>query len=75
MIYRVHTRSEYISRIKYFAISNKIYDMKTTLILNHDHKHLPSAKNILGIISTVELLIDTDLDSHDEQLSVKLTLK
>ena len=49
--------------------------MKTTLILNHDHKHLPSAKNILGIISTVELLIDTDLDIHDEQLSVKLTLK
>ena len=36
------------SRIKYFAIGNKIYDMKTTLILNHEYKKLPSAKNILG---------------------------
>ena len=37
------------SRIKYFAIRNKIYDMKTTtLILNHKYKKLPSAKNILG---------------------------
>ena len=35
------------SRIKYFAISNKIYDMKTTLILNHEYEKLPSAKNIL----------------------------
>lgn len=51
MIYRVHTCSKYISRIKYFAISSKIYNMKTTLILNHDHKPLLSAKNIVGIIS------------------------
>ena len=36
------------SRVKYFAISNKIYDMKTTLILNREYKKLPSAKNILG---------------------------
>ena len=35
-------------RIKYFAISNKIYDMKTTLILNREYKKLPSTKNILG---------------------------
>ena len=36
------------SRIKYFAISNKIYDMETTLILNNEYKKLPSAKNISG---------------------------
>ena len=36
------------SRIKYFAISNKIYDMKTTLILNHEYKKLPSVQKILG---------------------------
>ena len=39
------------SRIKYFAIGNKIYDMKTTLILNHEYKKLPSAENILGDFS------------------------
>ena len=47
------------SRIKYFAIGNKIYDMKTTLILNHEYKKLPSAKNILGGFScfvVIELL-------------------
>ena len=36
------------SRIEYFAIGDKIYDMKTILILNHEYKKLPSAKNILG---------------------------
>ena len=36
------------SRIKYFAISNNIYDMKTTLILNREYKKLQSATNILG---------------------------
>ena len=35
------------SRIKYFAISNTINDMKTTLILNRAYEKLPSAKNIL----------------------------
>ena len=36
------------SRVKYFAISNNIYDMKTTLILNPEYKKLRSATNILG---------------------------
>ena len=36
------------SRIKYFATSNNIYDMKTTLILNPEYKKLRSATNILG---------------------------
>ena len=34
--------------MKYFAISNKICDMKTTEILNFEYKKLPSAKSILG---------------------------
>ena len=44
-------------RIKYFAIGNKIYDMKTTLILNHEYKKLPSAKNILGDFSCVVVIV------------------
>ena len=39
--------------LKYFAISNKICDMKTTLILNREYKRLPSAKkNIWEIFAT-----------------------
>ena len=45
------------SRIKYFAIGNKIYDMKTTLILNHEYKKLPSAKNILGGFSCFVVIV------------------
>ena len=45
------------SRIKYFAIGNKIYDMKTTLILNHEYKKLPSAKNILGGFSCFAVIV------------------
>ena len=36
------------SRIKYFAISNNIYDMKTTLIFNPQYEKLRSATNIVG---------------------------
>ena len=45
------------SKIKYFAIGNKIYDMKTTLILNHEYKKLPSAKNILGDFSCFVVIV------------------
>ena len=45
------------SRIKYFASGNKIYDMKTTLILNHEYKKLPSAKNILGDFSCFVVIV------------------
>ena len=45
------------SRIKYFAIGNKFYDMKTTLILNHEYKKLPSAKNILGDFSCFVVIV------------------
>ena len=38
-----------LSRIKYFAISNKIYDMKTTLILNREYKKLPSAGAVIKL--------------------------
>ena len=34
-------------KIKYFAISNIIYDLKTTLNLNQKYRKLPSAKNTL----------------------------
>ena len=44
-------------RIKYFAIGNKIYDMKTTLILNHEYKKLPSAKNSLGDFSCFVVIV------------------
>ena len=45
------------SRIKYFAIGNKIYDMKTTLILNHEYKKLPSAKTSLGDFSCFVVIV------------------
>ena len=56
------------ARIKYFAIGNKIYDMKTTLILNHEHKKLLSAKNILGDFScfVVIVLLAAPSKSHIE---------
>ena len=45
------------SRIKYFAIGNKIYDMKTTLILNHEYTKLPAAKNSLGDFSCFVVIV------------------
>ena len=49
------------SKIKYFAISNKICDKKTTLILNREYKKLPSAKNILGDFCYVQFFYCTFL--------------
>ena len=40
-----------------FCQSNKIYDMNTKLILNHEYKKLPSAKNILGIFAKLNFVI------------------
>ena len=56
------------STIKYFAIGKKIYDVKTTLILNHEYKKLPSAKNILGDFScfVVIVLLAAPSKSHIE---------
>ena len=53
---------------KYFAIGKKIYDVKTTLILNHEYKKLPSAKNILGDFScfVVIVLLAAPSKSHIE---------
>ena len=45
------------SRIKYFAISDKIYDLKTTLILNREYKSYHQRKTFWKIFATFNFVI------------------
>ena len=48
---------------KYLAISNKIYDMKTTSILNREYKKLPSLNFVIVLLATqVNRKMESDIE-------------